>query len=120
MKPATTHARRSKQINFRALLEKKEFWRDGDRAQEARGPQPASGTCCLRTFPTRRTQVFFGDFLSPDKKSPIVRRTAEAAKAKLDSGLRRNDEPKQISAFRDRRVIALNRPGINLPRPPDL
>jgi hypothetical protein len=45
-------------------------------------------------------QVFFGDFLSPDKKLPAGRRTAEAVTStntkikgkELDSGFRRNDE----------------------------
>src|SRR6202012_1637108 len=36
---------------------------DGDRAQEARGPQSASGTCCLRTAPIgRKRDVFLVPF----------------------------------------------------------
>ena len=52
-------------------------WCEGDRAQDARGPRMARDGHS-RTGPMREKKVFFGDFLSPDKKLPAVRRNAEA------------------------------------------
>jgi hypothetical protein len=39
--------------------------------RDARGPQPAARTCCLRTTPkANNKETFFGDFLPLSKKLP--------------------------------------------------